>query len=290
MLRIDAHHHLWQYDPAAYDWLEGDLAVLRRDFLVDDLKQVTREAKVSGTVAVQARQSVEETAWLLQLAAANPLILGVVGWLPLRDPQFPAQLEMYRQQKTLVGLRHVVQGETPGFLDDGAFNAGITSLQGTGLVYDVLIFERQLDEAIRFVDRHPQQVFVLDHIAKPKIAAGEMQPWAHKIAELAERENVFCKVSGMVTEADPKYWTAEQLKVYFDTVLEAFTPTRLMAGSDWPVICAGCSYKRWWTVLEEWVAPLSPDEQADIMGRTALSAYRLQEPTPIAHQEKEISA
>jgi L-fuconolactonase len=288
MLRIDAHHHLWRYNAAEYGWLEGDLAMLRRDFVVDDLKQAMRQAGVSGTVAVQARQALEETSWLLQLAAANPFLLGVVGWLPLRDPKFSLLLEQHREQQALKGLRHVVQGEAPGFLDDSAFNAGIEAMQGTGLVYDILIFERQLEEATRFVDRHPNQIFVLDHIAKPKIKAGELQPWADKIAEFAKRENVFCKISGMVTEADPKQWTSAQLKVYFDTVLESFTPARLLVGSDWPVICAGCSYERWWTLLGEWISPLSFHEQADILGRAAIRIYRLQEPTFLAQEDTRV--
>lgn len=230
MYRLDAHHHLWRSNSSEYDWLEGDLAMLRRDFVPEDLTHATQEAGVSGTVAVQARQSVQETAWLLQLAESTPLILGVVGWLPLCAPDFPSLLGDYCAERVLKGLRHVVQAEAPGFLDNVAFNAGIRTLQGTGLAYDLLIFERQLQEAIRFVDRHPNQIFVLDHIAKPRVAAGELQPWAESIRELAERENVFCKISGMVTEADPKQWSPAQLEPYFDTVLEAFTPARLMAG------------------------------------------------------------
>ena len=275
MLRVDAHQHLWRYNKAEYDWLDGDLASLRRDFLTVDLAPEMQSAEVIGTVVVQARQTIEETEWLLELAATAPFILGVVGWLPLRDPGFPALLERYRQYSTLRGLRHVVQGEPRGFMDDPSFNNGIDALRRTGLVYDILIVERQLEEATRFVDRHPNQTFVLDHIAKPRIAAGELQPWANRIRELARRENVLCKVSGMVTEADPNHWSADQLKPYFDTVLECFMPARLMAGSDWPVLYAGCSYERWWRLLSDWVAVLSPEERADILGRTAIKTYGL---------------
>lgn len=285
MYRLDAHHHLWRSNSSEYDWLEGDLAMLRRDFVPEDLTHATQEAGVSGTVAVQARQSVQETAWLLQLAESTPLILGVVGWLPLCAPDFPSLLGDYCAERVLKGLRHVVQAEAPGFLDNVAFNAGIRTLQGTGLAYDLLIFERQLQEAIRFVDRHPNQIFVLDHIAKPRVAAGELQPWAESIRELAERENVFCKISGMVTEADPKQWSPAQLEPYFDTVLEAFTPARLIAGSDWPVLGVGCTYQRWWAVLAQWVGPLSLDEQADILGRTAIGAYHLDAPTSTAQDQ-----
>jgi len=290
MYRIDAHHHLWRYNSSEYDWLEGDFEMLRRDFVPENLTHATQEAGVSGTVAVQARQSVQETAWLLQLAESTPLILGVVGWLPLCAPDFPSLLGDYCAERLLKGLRHVVQTEAPGFLDDVAFNNGIRTLQGTGLAYDLLIFEHQLQEATRFVDRHPKQVFVLDHIAKPRIAAGELQPWAEGIRELAERENIFCKISGMVTEADPKQWSPAQLEPYFDTVLEAFTPARLMAGSDWPVLCAGCTYQRWWAILAQWVAPLAQDEQADILGCTAIRAYRLDAPIATAQNHTGVPA
>ena len=290
MFCVDAHHHLWQFNSAEYNWLEGDLAVLRRNFLAAELVTEAKKAGVSGTVAVQARQSVAEPDWLLQLAAETPLMLGVVGWLPLRDQNFPAMIERYRTQELLKGLRHIVQAEACGFLDDVAFNAGVDALQASGLVYDLLIYERQLEEATRFVDRHPDQTFVLNHVAKPRIAAGELQPWASRIRDLARRENVVCKVSGMATEAGPKSWCPDQLKPYFETVLECFTPARLMAGTDWPVLCAGCTYQRWWAMLSEWLADLSAEEQADILGRTAVKTYRLQVPASTRSQFTEISA
>jgi L-fuconolactonase len=245
MLRVDAHHHLWEYTAAEYDWLDDDLAMLRRNFMPADLVPEMQLAGVTGTVAVQARQTVEETDWLLEPAVHSPLILGVVDWLPLRDPYFPS------------------------------FNDGIDALRCADLVYDILIFERQLEEAICFIDRDPHQAFVLDHIAKPLIAAGGLKPWAHRVRELARRPNIVCKVSGMVTETDPKYWSADQLKPYFDTVLECFTPARLMAGSDWPVLCAGCTYPHWWKVLSDRVIVVSAEEQAEILGRTAAKTYGL---------------
>lgn len=285
MLQIDAHHHLWHYNATESDWLEGDLESLRRDFMPADLARECRAAGVSGTVAVQARQTIEETDWLLQLADTNPLILGVVGWLPLQDRDFPAILARYREQTPLKALRHVVQAEAPGFLDSEAFNTGVAGLQGTGLVYDLLIFEHQLQEATRFVDRHPNQVFVLDHIAKPRIAAGELQPWADNLRELARRDNVFCKVSGMVTEADPKQWTTSQLQPYFDIALETFTSVRLMAGTDWPVLCAGATYERWWQLLRAWTSALTTSEQAALLGGTAVVAYGLNASTLESIQE-----
>ncbi len=290
MIRVDAHHHLWRYNPIDYDWLQGDLAVLQRDFLPADLDRDSRSSKIDGSIAVQARQSVMETDWLLQLAASTPLILGVVGWLPLQDPRFPALLERYQEQKSLKGLRHVVQAEAAGFMDEASFNAGIAAMHDSGLVYDILIFERQLEEAIRLADRHPNQHFVLDHLAKPRIAAGQLGPWADRVRKLAQRPNTTCKLSGMVTEADPHNWSAAQLRPYFETVLEAFTPARLMIGTDWPVLLAGCSYGRWWEIASEWINTLSLDEQADILGRTAMKTYGLTLPDAGEQHEMEIPA
>ncbi len=274
-MRVDTHHHLWHYSPEEYGWIDDSMHTLQRDFLAADLATVCREAAVDATVAVQARQTLAETHWLLSLAAQTPLIRGVVGWADIAAPDFATALPALAADPLLKGLRHVVQAEPDGFLDAPAFNQGITALQGAGLVYDILIFARQLPEAIRFVDRHPDQIFVLDHIAKPSIAAGELEPWAADIRTLAKRPNVTCKLSGMVTEADWRSWTPDSLRPYFDTVLEAFGPARLMAGSDWPVLTVACSYTRWWQVLDGWFAALTPEERAQIEGLTAARVYGL---------------
>jgi L-fuconolactonase len=274
-LRIDSHHHLWRYSPEEYGWIDESMSSLRRDFLPDDLAAVCGTANVSGTVAVQARTTVDETHWLLNAAASNPLIRGVVGWADIASSDFGATLAAIATDPLLKGLRHVVQAEVDGFLDGDAFNRGIRLLRDKELVYDVLIFARQLSEATRFVDRHPEQVFVLDHIAKPEIARGEIDVWSKGIRELARRPNVTCKLSGMVTEADWSSWTPALLQPYFDIVLEAFEPSRLMAGSDWPVLNVASNYAEWWQVIEGWIAPLSADERAQIEGLTAARIYRL---------------
>jgi L-fuconolactonase len=277
-MRVDAHHHLWRYSPEEYGWIDDAMQALRRDFLPAELEHQARAAGVYVTVAVQARQTVEETAWLLQQASESALIRGVVGWLPIAADDFPSALERFDAGPLLKGLRHVVQAEPDGFLDGAEFNRGIAALGGTGLVYDILIFARQLAEATRFVDRHPRQVFVLDHIAKPPIAsrdADDIAEWGHAIRELAKRENVVCKLSGMVTEAEWSNWSAGSLQPYFETVLEAFGPTRLMAGSDWPVLTVACTYSRWWQTIAEWIAPLSADEREAIEAGTAIRTYRL---------------
>ncbi len=277
-MRVDAHHHLWRYTPADYGWIDDAMRVLRRDFLPADLAPLCAAARIDATVAVQARQSLAETHWLLDLAAQNPLIAGVVGWADLASPDLPATLETLRTNPLLKGLRHVVQAEPDGFLDAPAFNRGISALSPTGLVYDILIFARQLPEATRFVDLHPTQSFVLDHIAKPAIrnhATGELAHWSAAIRELARRPNVACKLSGMVTEADWHTWSPASLQPCFDVVLEAFGPTRLMAGSDWPVLNVAATYTQWWQTLDTWLAPLTPHERAAIEGHTAARLYNL---------------
>ena len=274
-LRIDAHHHLWHYVARDYDWIDDSMSVLRRDFLVPDLEKELRLAQVDGTVVVQARQTTEETDWLLSIAQESNRILGVVGWLPLSSPAIGSHLERLSCNRLLKGLRHVVQGEPTGFLDTGAFNTGIALLRGTGLIFDLLILSHQLEEATRFVDRFPYQMFVLDHMAKPKIAANAMEPWRTQIKELSLRENVACKVSGLVTEADPLGWTSEQLHRYVEAVLESFGPDRIMVGSDWPVLSARCDYARWWKLIEQWITPLSVDERSKITQGTARRIYNL---------------
>ena len=272
---IDSHHHFWTYDHVEFDWIDDSMGTIRRSFLPNDLRAEIDQVGIDGVVSVQARQILEETDFLLEQANANDFIKGVVGWIPLADTNITEVLDRYKNADKLKAVRHVVQGEPDGFLDDEAFNRGIQALQAQDLVYDVLIFERQLEETIRFVDRHPKQVFVLDHIAKPKIKINQLDPWQANISELAKRDNVRCKLSGMVTEADFENWTEQQLRPYLDTVLAAFGPERLMFGSDWPVCLVASAYKRWYDLICEYIQPLSSDEKASIMGDTAIRVYKL---------------
>lgn len=275
--RIDAHHHLWRYSPEEYGWIDSSMTALQRDFTPADLAREMREAKIDGAIAVQARQSLVETYDLLSLAEKNPFINAVVGWAPIAADDFAASLEKLSAQRKLRGLRHVIQAEPDeNFILRADFNRGIQSLLSTGLVYEVLIFERHLPQAIQFVDRHPEQVFVLDHIAKPRIREGILSPWRERIKDLARRENVYCKVSGMVTEADWAKWTEEGLKPYLDTVFEAFGPKRLMMGSDWPVCLVGVGYSAWFALLDRYTAGLSEDERAAFSGGTATEVYKLE--------------
>lgn len=273
---IDAHHHLWKYNDRDYVWMSDAMTGLRRDFLVPELEHVMRESGVEGTVAVQARQTTEETEWLLDLAARHSFILGVVGWVPLVAPDVGRHLEHWGQQSKLKAVRHVLHDEPDDFYMLRAdFNRGVRMLHGYELAYDILIFERHLPQTIEFVDRHAEQVFVVDHIAKPRIREGMLSPWQERIRELAKRENVYCKVSGMATEADWKTWTADLLRPYFDVVLSAFGPKRLMFGSDWPVLTVAGEYQTWMNTFRSFISELSPDEQESICRGTAIAAYRL---------------
>jgi L-fuconolactonase len=275
MITIDTHHHFWRYDPVEYDWITDDMYQIKNDFLPEQLKGVIEKAGVDAVVTVQARQTVGETEWLFDLAAENDFIRGVVGWLPLINPDIELYLERYSENPYLKALRHVLQGEKDEYMLTKEFNHGIGLLKKFNLVYDILIFEKQLPAAIQLVDHHPDQLFVLDHIAKPRIAENILSPWKENICKLAERPNVYCKISGMVTEADFNSWTRQQLKPYMDTVMEAFGPDRLMFGSDWPVCLTACEYEEWLNLVNNWLGQLSVEEQAKILGKNAVKVYRL---------------
>lgn len=275
-MTIDAHHHFWRYTPAEYGWIDDAMRAIRRDFLPEHLAAELAAARVDGAISVQARQSLAETEWLLELAARHDFLRGVVGWVELVSPSVGAQLERFAAQPKFCAVRHVVQGEPDDrFLLRDDFNRGIRELRRFNLVYDLLIYARHLPVALEFVDRHPEQVFVLDHLAKPRIRDGEIEPWRAQLRELARRPHVYCKVSGMVTEAEYATWTEAQLRPYFEAALEAFGPRRLMFGSDWPVCLVACGYVRWREIVTRWVAELSAEEQARILGGTAREAYRL---------------
>lgn len=274
--RIDSHHHLWRYDKNEYAWIGEDMGALARDFLPENWGRELLESGFQASVAVQARQTLEETRWLLECAEKFDFIRGVVGWAPISSPEFPEVLEQLKDRNQLKGLRHVLQDEPDDeFILGPKFNAGISLLKKYSLVYDILIYERHLPAAISFVDRHPSQRFVLDHIGKPRIRSGEIEPWRTNLRKLARRENVYCKLSGVVTEADWKNWQRTDLQPYLDTVLDAFGPKRLMAGSDWPVCLLAAKPKEWFAVLKELIRPLSISEQEMILGGVATVVYSL---------------
>jgi L-fuconolactonase len=274
--RIDSHHHLWKYSHADYPWISEGMESIRQDFLFPELTQVMQAAKMDGVVTVQARQSLLETDWLLELASQHDSMRGVVGWVPLTDPAVASHLEKYWRYPKLKAVRHVLHDEPDDFYilrED--FNRGVSQLEDVGLRYDILIFERHLPQTIEFVDRHPRQVFILDHIAKPNIKGRVLSPWRERMRELARRENVYCKLSGLVTETDWDSWTEKDLRPFIDSVLECFGPKRLMFGSDWPVSLLACAYDKWIEVVERSTASLSASERDRLFGGTAKEAYRL---------------
>lgn len=275
-MAIDAHHHFWQYDPQEYGWISETMNVLRRDYLPADLELEARSLGVDGVITVQARQTLRETQWLLDLADKSAFIKGVVGWAPLVSPQVARDLEQFLGRAKLKAVRHVLQDEPDDdYMLRPDFDRGVGLLKSFGLRYDILIFERQLKQSITLVDRHPELTFILDHVAKPRIREGVISPWRENMKELARRPNVYCKLSGMATEADQATWNADQLRPYMQTALEAFGPRRLMFGSDWPVCLLATSYQRWFQTVTDFVSPLSQSERTRIMGGTATEAYGL---------------
>jgi L-fuconolactonase len=275
MLKIDSHQHFWKYSDAEYGWIDDN--TLRRDFLPDDLHKELKGAGIDGAISVQARQTLGETDWLLSLAEQNSFLKAVVGWVPLTSPTVEADIEKFAARKKLKAVRHIIQDEKDDhYILRADLNAGVELLDKHGLAYDILIFERHLPNAIQFVDRHPKQRFILDHIAKPRIREGAVQPWRDNLREMAKRPNVWCKISGVVTEADHKKWNEAQVRFYIDTAIDAFTPKRVMFGSDWPVCLSATTYKNWVELMRRATKNLSPSERDSIFGGAAIAAYRIE--------------
>ena len=276
-MRIDAHQHFWDYQPEAYPWITEELGVLRRSFLPSDLAPELIKSNLDGSIAVQARQTLEESRWLLNLAENHGHILGVVGWVDLCCDQVESQLAEFSSHPQFKGVRHVVQDEPDdAFMLRPDFLNGIGKLQNHGLTYDILIFPKQLDAALKLVERFPEQPFVIDHMAKPSIKDGTLQPWQKLITEFSKFQNVACKISGMVTEADWNSWKPEDIHPYMETIMETFTPNRLMYGSDWPVCLLAADYSRVIDLAKQYVNQLSPKDQESVFGGTATQFYNIQ--------------
>ena len=252
------------------------MAGLRRDFLPQHLKAELKSSGFRGSVVVQARQTLQETRWLLNLAEGSPWILGVVGWVNLRSPEVRSQLESMARNPKLVGIRHVVQSEPDDrFLLQPEFLRGISVLEEFDLAYDILIYSKHLQVAAEFVEGFPRQRFVLDHMAKPPIKSGQIDSWAKGISQLAEFPNVMCKLSGLVTEADWNHWSPEQIIPYLDVAFDSFGPDRLMIGSDWPVCLVAASYANAVEVVKKYIVHKKPDCQDRILGGNAQRFWRL---------------
>lgn len=272
-MRLDSHQHFWRYSTDEYPWMQPSWPI-RRDFLPPDLKPLLDGTGLAGSIAVQARQSLEENRFLLGLADAHPLIKGVVGWVDLRSDRVEEQLAEFAKHPKFVGVRHVVQDEPDdNFVLHPDFLRGIARLKQFDLTYDILIFPKQLPAAIKLVEQFPEQPFVLDHIAKPHIKDGTLSPWREQMRELAKFPNMLCKVSGMVTEANWSGWKADDFKPYLDVVFAAFGVERLMYGSDWPVCLLAGNYECVFDLANDYVDNLSSEAKAQFLGGNAARFY-----------------
>jgi len=276
-MKIDTHQHFWKYNDRDYVWMSAGMDKLRKDHLPTDLLPLIDAAGISATVAVQARQCLEESTWLLQLADKYPFIRGVVGWVDLSSDRVVEQLEQFAQHPKFRGVRHVVHDEPDDqFMLRESFLDGLSRLKRFGLTYDLLLFPRHLPTACEVVKRFPDQPFVLDHIAKPPVRAGETEPWTRDLKRLAAFPNVFCKISGLVTEARWDSWKAQDFEPYLDVVLNAFGPHRLMIGSDWPVCTLAADYTSVIHLEAGYISRLSADEQRAILDSNPVEFYSIQ--------------
>lgn len=275
-MRIDSHQHFWKYHPAHQVWMTDAMAVLRRDYLPEELKPLLEAIQFDGTIAVQARQMVEETEWLLELSDKHDFIKGVVGWVDLRSPKLREQLEMYAKHPKLVGVRHVVHDEPDDhFMLLPEFRRGLAQLREFGLTYDLLLFPKHLPVAVKLVTGFPDQPFVLDHIAKPDIREGQVSPWREDLERLAEFPNVFCKLSGLVTEAKWKQWQPEDFHRHLDIVIETFGANRVMIGSDWPVCTLSGDYASTMRIVIDYAQQFSARVRDDILGGNGARFYHI---------------
>ena len=275
-MKIDAHQHFWRYTAEEYAWIDDSMAALRRDFLPAELRGEMAAAGIDACVAIQARQTAEETSWLLALADAHPFIAGVIGWIDLRADDVERQLQAAARHPKLVGVRHIVQSEPDDdFMLRPDFCRGVSLLADFGLAYDILIYPRHLTAAAALAGRFPRQRFVLDHLAKPDIRAREMRAWEHGINQLAALPNVCAKVSGLVTEADWTTWTAADIHPYMDAAFSAFGAGRLIAGPDWPVCTVAAGYGRTMSVVSDYLAGRPERERDAVMGGNAARLWRL---------------
>ena len=274
-MRIDSHQHFWKFDPVRHAWIDSSMQNIAKDFLPKDLKPLLETNLMDGCIAVQADQSETETQFLLGLAEENSFIKGVVGWVDLSAEDLSQQLEVFSKNPLFKGVRHVLQAEKEGFMLKDQFLRGISELKNFNLTYDILIYPNQLEEARLLIEKNPDQPFVLDHLAKPYIKQQKIKNWASDIKELAKYKNVYCKLSGMVTEADWNHWQFENFKKYLSVAFDTFGSDRLMFGSDWPVCLLAGSYEHVVKIIDLFIENLEQEEKNNIMGGNAYNFYNL---------------
>ena len=274
-MRIDAHQHFWHYDPVRDAWITDEMETLKRDFLPGELEDLLAAHRMDGSIAVQADQSEAETRFLLDIANRHSTILGVVGWVDLLAQNLPDRLEHYSTFEEFRGIRHIAQAEADHFLARGDIVHSLGMLRDFVLTYDILVYPRQLPSALSLVERLPDQPFVIDHMAKPLVARGVMEPWKTQMRELATYPNVWCKVSGLVTEADWANWQPDVFRPYLDVVFEAFGTRKVMFGSDWPVCLLAASYRQVVDLIQNYVEQFPSSEREGVFGENAAHFYGL---------------
>lgn len=272
-MKIDSHQHFWKYDPVRYDWIDESMSKIRRNFLPQDLLPELQTNDISGSIAVQAQETIQETEFLLEMSHQNPWIKGVVGWVDLESKEIEKDLEKWQEKKALVGFRKVLQGLPPEAMENPPFVKGISLLEKFGFTYDILIYPQHLDHALKLAKKFPNQKFVIDHLAKPNIKKADFGPWAGKMIALGMLENVYCKVSGMVTEADWQFWKPSDFHPYLEKVTEAFGTDRLMYGSDWPVCLVAASYTEVHDIAQVFFSSFSESEKSKVFGKNAAIFY-----------------
>lgn len=275
-MRIDAHQHFWKFDPVRDGWITDDMSVLRRDFLPGDLQPLLQQNNFDGCVAVQADQSEEETCFLVDLAKDNAFIKGVVGWVDLQADDIEERLKYFRQHEVVKGFRHILQGEKQrDLMLYAGFKKGIALLEQFNFTYDILIFPDQLKFANQLVRSFPRQKFIIDHLAKPYVKTKQIVEWKKEIVQIAQYENLYCKISGLITEADWHSWKEKDLIPYLDVVVEAFGSNRILFGSDWPVSLLAGSYEKIVRLLSDYFASFSKAEQDQFFGKNAIQFYNI---------------
>lgn len=274
-MTIDSHVHFWKFNRTRDAWITDDMKVLQQDYLPEHLSLTLKRNDIDGVVAVQASQEEVETRFLCELAKTHPIIKGVVGWIDLQAENVEERLQHFAQYPEIKGYRHIVQGEPDDFLLSKNFQRGISALQPFNYTYDILIYPRQLPAAIKFVESFPGQRFVIDHCAKPMIKKKEIDEWAANIRTIAQHPNVYCKLSGLLTEAVWKEWSAAEFYPYLDVVFDAFGTNRLMFGSDWPVILLSGMYVQWKSLVEKYMEKLPQEEKDLVLGENARDFYSL---------------
>jgi L-fuconolactonase len=276
MLRIDSHQHFWNFDPEKFDWITEEMSLIKKDFLPGDLKYILQENNFDGCITVQVQQTEEENSFLLNNAKDNDFIKGVVGWVDLQSENIDERLAYYHQFKRLKGFRHILQGEKKrDLMLSPGFKRGISLLNKYNFSYDVLIFPDQLIFAKELVKEFPKQKFVIDHLAKPYIKDGRIEEWKKDMEAIGSFENVYCKISGMVTEADWKNWKAKDFFPYLDVVVKSFGTNRIMYGSDWPVCLVAASYEQVLNIVREYFSSFSKNEQDLFFGGNAVKFYNI---------------